>query len=323
MGQKKIIVAPIFLLLNRACCNVGHIPEILQVYTTHTTYSWNSASLHNTHHIFLKFCKVCTTHTTYSWNFVKSAQHTGRSLLYQKACVHNTWTISNCPQQQKQQDRPFHTSCTTTKQQQQHWVLWHLLHSIGNNNNGSFHGASSLTVRRKLGGLKRRNKLLQHKEIWSSCASSNKGVLPQVWVTRTWTLDWTLQTGYPHNTGFGVLKVCLCLFFYIANSDDCTSAGWNICELLSWDVLVIICSSKHKGGRWSSKAGMWVNSIRTKDNCRERERESEREGAVLTGLGFWTGFGPSVGSGKHWNIATFHVFLIVHSNSRCSKCWES
>jgi hypothetical protein len=52
-----------------------------------------------------------------------------------------------------------------------------------------------------LGGLKRRNKLLLHKEIWSSCASSNKGVLPQVWVTRTWTLDLTLQTGYPHNTG--------------------------------------------------------------------------------------------------------------------------
>ncbi len=81
----------------------------------HRTHSWNSASLHNTHHIFLKFCKVCTTHTTYSWNFVKSAQHTGRSLLYQKACVHNTWTISNCPQQQQQQHRPFHTSCTTTK----------------------------------------------------------------------------------------------------------------------------------------------------------------------------------------------------------------
>jgi hypothetical protein len=45
----------------------------------------------------------------------------------------------------------------------------------------------------------------------------------------------------PSQHWFGVLKVCLCLFFfYIATSDDCTSAGWNICELLSWDVLVII-----------------------------------------------------------------------------------
>jgi hypothetical protein len=65
-------------------------------------------------------------------------------------------------------------------------------------------------VQRKLGGLKRRNKLLQHKEFWSSCASSNEGVLPQVWVTRTWTLDLTLHTGYPHNTGLASWRsVCV------------------------------------------------------------------------------------------------------------------
>jgi hypothetical protein len=29
----------------------------------------------------------------------------------------------------------------------------------------------------------------------------------------------------PSQHWFGVLKVCLCLFFYIATSDDCTSAG--------------------------------------------------------------------------------------------------
>jgi hypothetical protein len=93
----------------------------------------------------------------------------------------------------------------------------------------------------------------------------------------------------PSQHWFGVLKVCLCLFFYIATSDDCTSAGWNICELLSWDVLVIIWSSKHKGGRWSSKAGMWVNSIRTKDKCTERERERASSADWFGGLDrFWS-----------------------------------
>ncbi len=80
MGQKKIVVAPIFLLLNGACCNIGHIPEILQVYTTHTTYSWNSAksaqhtlhipeilwSLHKTHRQVAAIPKsLCTQHLNY------------------------------------------------------------------------------------------------------------------------------------------------------------------------------------------------------------------------------------------------------------------
>ncbi len=150
-------------------------------------------------------------HQTHSWNSAKSAQHTLHipEILWS---LHNTQagrcytkkpvytTLELYPIAHNNTD-PFTPPVQQQKQQQQHWVLWHLLYSNRNNNNGSFHGASSLTVWRKLGGLKRRNKLLQHKEIWSSCASSNKGVLPQVWVTRNWTLDLTLQTGYPHNTG--------------------------------------------------------------------------------------------------------------------------
>ncbi len=89
---------------------------------------------------------------------------------------------------------------------------------------------------------------------------------------------------------FGVLKVCLCLFFYIATSDDCTSAGWNICELLSWDVLV--SSTKGAGDQAKLECGSTLSEQKTK------WREREREGAVLTGLGFWTGFGPLLGSGK-------------------------
>ncbi len=231
----------------------------------HRTHSWNSASLHNTHHIFLKFCKVCTTHTTYSWNFVKSAQHTGRSLLYQKACVHNTWTISNCPQEQKQQHRPFHTSCTTTKtatttlgpltppvqqRKQQQWVLSWSIKSHSTKEVGCFE-------KKKQAAAAQRDleQLWQFQQRGATSGLSHKNLNP----------GFNTANRIPSQHWFGVLKVCLCLFFYIATSDDCTSAGLNICELLSWDALVIIWSSKHKGGRWSSKAGMWVNSIRTKD----------------------------------------------------------
>jgi hypothetical protein len=80
----------------------------------------------------------------------------------------------------------------------------------------------------------------------------------------------------PSQHWFGVLKVCLCLFFYIATSDDCTSAGWNICELLSWDVLVIIYQASTKGAGDQAKLECGSTLSEQKTKCREREREREQ-----------------------------------------------
>jgi hypothetical protein len=212
MGQKKIVVAPIFLLLNRACCNIGHTPEILQVYTTHTTYSWNSAK--------------SALRTLHIPEILWSLHNTQAGRCYTKKPVYTTLEPYPIVHNNKNNNTdPFTPPVQKQKQQQQHWVLWHLLYSNRNNNSGSFHGASSLTVGRKLGRLKRKKQaaaaqrdleqLCQFQQRGATSGLSHKNLNP----------GFNTANRIPSQHWFGVLKVCLCLFFYIATSDDCTSAG--------------------------------------------------------------------------------------------------